>query len=755
MARLIIRLIFCLCLLTSLCIDSRGEDKPAVHLRFWYMWTGSHRLVLEDLCREYEKQHPHIRIETLQVTNMNQKLLPAVAGGIPPDVVVFNRPMISNWASENTFTELDDLILRDGIRSEDFLKASWDECEYDGKIWGIPVNTDDRVLFWNKRIFREAGLDPEQPPRTWKELEEIAARLTKHDERGRLERVGFFPLWGNSYFFIYAYQKRVRFISEDGRKAIFNSPEALETLEWIVKFARTYNIQALTNFRTGFGPQTQNPFITGKVAMMVDGSWEPDYWRQYAPDLEYGVTYVPVPEGGDISTWSGGMALVIPRHSAHVEEAWDFIRYFTSESGQEVLARISNIPTRKAVIERLRDTMPEPWRVCADLMEKSQFLPKTPIQDYLFETIERMSEVAVYGSKSPRQALEEAAQDVQAALDKFYAQKSYPLLNWTWVILGLCLIGLVVTAALFYLSKSRGYLVSYNRRDIFEGYLFAAPWLIGFVLFTAGPVVVSFLFSFCEYRVLSPARWIGMNNYRDLFQSDPLFWKSLWNTAFYALFHVPLELCGALLLAVLLNQPVRGMSFFRTIFYVPSVISGVAVSVLWMWILNPEYGILNAALGKIGIQGPGWLSDPAWSKPAIIIMSLWGLGAGMMVLLAALQGIPRHLYESAKIDGAGFFVQFIHITIPLLTPALFFNLVIGVIGSFQIFTQAYVMTNGGPLDSTLFYALYLFRTAFQTFRMGYASAMAWILFAVVLTLTLIQMRLAKRWVYYESGGAGK
>ncbi|MCK6495389.1 sugar ABC transporter permease [bacterium] len=307
----------------------------------------------------------------------------------------------------------------------------------------------------------------------------------------------------------------------------------------------------------------------------------------------------------------------------------------------------------------------------------------------------------------------------------------------------------------FYLSKTRGCLAAYTRHDILEGYLFAAPWLIGFIFFTAGPVLVSFLFSFCDYRVLSPARWVGMNNYREMVFEDPLFWKSLWNTAYYTAFHVPLGLCGALLLAVLLNQKVRGMRFFRTIFYIPSIISGVAVSVLWMWILNPEYGILNAALSKIGIQGPGWLTDPAWSKPAIIVMSLWGLGAGMMVLLAALQGIPRHLYESARIDGAGVFLQFIYITVPLLTPALFFNLVIGIIGSFQIFTQAYVMTNGGPLDSTLFYALYLFRTAFQSFRMGYASAMAWILFAVVLSLTLVQMRLAKRWVYYETGGPGK
>ena len=745
-------LFFILFFFSTAPVDAESEK---VQIRFWYEWTRQHRTILEGLCRKFESLHPNIRVETLQVSNMTQKLLPAVAGGIPPDVAVFNRPYIANWAAANAFNPLEELISRDGVKGEDFVDACWQECVYDGHTWGIPINTDNRVFFWNKAAFREVGLDPERPPRTWKELEDFAERLTRRDAQGRLDRVGFYPLWGNSYYFIYAYQNRVQFLSEDGRQAIFNTPAALETLEWIVKFARKFNIQSLTNFKTGFGPDAQNPFISGKVAMMVDGSWELDTMRRFAPDLEFGTAPAPIPETGEESTWSGGFALVIPHLSRHVEEAWAFIRFISSYESQMELAKTSNLPVRKAVLEHLMPTMPEGWQVCARLMSKSHFLPKTPTNEEMFTVIERMSEEAVFGRKTPKQALEDAVKESQAILDKFHAQSDYPFVNWT--IFSILAVLLVVTVLTVWVLLARHGRLGYSptRQEAVEGYLFASPWIIGFLLFTAGPIILSFFFSFCDYRVLSPARWVGTGNYRNLIGDDPLFWKSLWNTCFYALFHVPLAIAGALLLAILLNQEVRGIRLFRTIFYLPSVISGVAVSVLWMWILNSEYGLLNASLAKVGVQGPGWLSDPAWSKPAIVVMSMWGIGGGMIIFLAALQGLPRHLYESATIDGANPIHQFLYITIPLISPAIFFNLVIGVISSFQVFTQAYVMTNGGPLDSTLFYALYLFRTAFQFFRMGYASAMAWILFAVVLSLTLLQMKLSRRWVYYESGEGGR
>ena len=288
------------------------------------------------------------------------------------------------------------------------------------------------------------------------------------------------------------------------------------------------------------------------------------------------------------------------------------------------------------------------------------------------------------------------------------------------------------------------------QREAIEGYLCILPWLLGFLIFQFGPILASFFFSFTDYNIVT-YRWIGLENFRRLFFEDDLFLKSLWNTAFYAAFSVPLGLATALFIAVLLNQKIPGVSLFRTMYYLPSVTPVVAMSVLWLWLFNPLYGLLNSLLGAVGIPGPGWLVDPLWSKPAFILMSLWGIGGAMVIFLAGLQGVPKELHEAATIDGASRWRAFWNVTLPLLGPVLFFNLIMGMIAAFQIFTQAFIITNGGPLNSTLFYVLYLFRQAFRNFRMGYASAMAWILFLIVLILTVIQFRFVGRHIYYEEG----
>ncbi len=288
------------------------------------------------------------------------------------------------------------------------------------------------------------------------------------------------------------------------------------------------------------------------------------------------------------------------------------------------------------------------------------------------------------------------------------------------------------------------------RKEAREGYLYALPWFIGFTVFTAGPIIASFLLSFTNWDLIRPAEWIGFGNYNTLLE-DPLFWQSLKVTSIYALFSVPLGILGGLAIAVLMNQKIKGLSVFRTIYYLPAVVSGVAVSLLWSWIFNPDFGVLNYLLSLIGINGPGWIYDEKWALPSLIIMSLWGVGGGMVIYLAGLQGVPTELYEAAIIDGASSWRRFWSITIPMISPVIFFQLIMGIIGSFQIFTQAYIMTGGGPNNATLFYVLYLYRNAFQWFKMGYASALAWVLFIVILILTIIQFKLANRWVYYEGG----
>jgi len=285
------------------------------------------------------------------------------------------------------------------------------------------------------------------------------------------------------------------------------------------------------------------------------------------------------------------------------------------------------------------------------------------------------------------------------------------------------------------------------RRQNLEALLFLSPWIIGFLVFTAGPLIASVVLSFMSWDVITPAKWVGLANYKHLFH-DPLMYTSLGNTLYYAVFSIPLHLIVALALALLLNQKVRAMGFFRTIFYLPSLTAGVATFLLWGNMFEPQAGLLNRFLRLFISNPPGWLIDPAWSKIALVIMSTWAVGATMLIFLAGLQGIPTHLYEAASIDGAKPWAQFLNVTVPMLSPTILFNTVILTIGSLQVFTQAFVLTRGGPSNSTLFYVYYLFNRAFVYFNMGYASAMAWLLFAIVLVLTLIQMKMSKRWVHY-------
>lgn len=287
-----------------------------------------------------------------------------------------------------------------------------------------------------------------------------------------------------------------------------------------------------------------------------------------------------------------------------------------------------------------------------------------------------------------------------------------------------------------------------ERGDLLWGLIFASPAIVGLLLFVIYPVLASVYYSFTSYSVLQPPRWIGLENYRTLLTDDPLFYKTMFNTLYIALFTIPLSVIVAMGLAMLLNMKVRGQAFYRTVFYMPTIVPFVASSILWIWIYNPQYGILNAALWQVGVTGPGWISDPAWSKPALIIMNLWSVGGWMVIYLAGLQDMPQELYEAAELDGATWWDKTRNLTIPFMSPYILFSVILMLIGVFQYFTQVAVMTNGGPADSTRVYALYLYQNAFTFFRMGYASAMAWLLFVVVVILTIIIFRTSARRVYY-------
>ncbi len=288
-------------------------------------------------------------------------------------------------------------------------------------------------------------------------------------------------------------------------------------------------------------------------------------------------------------------------------------------------------------------------------------------------------------------------------------------------------------------------------REYLAFYLFASPWLIGLLVFTIGPMISSLYLSLTVYDVITSPKFVGIANYVQMFTDDELVRQSLKVTILYSIGAVPLVLGVSFCVALLMNQRIRGVSVFRTIYYLPGVISGVPVALLWMWILNPDFGLLNNALRIIGITGPKWLFSTTWAVPSFILMSLWTIGFPMVTFLAGLQGIPVQLYEAAEIDGAGPWAKFRYVTVPMMSPIILFNVISGLIDSFQTFTPAFLMTNGGPANASLFYGLYLYNNAFKWFNMGYASALAWLMFAIILVLTGVVFRSSIRWVYYEGG----
>jgi multiple sugar transport system permease protein len=285
-------------------------------------------------------------------------------------------------------------------------------------------------------------------------------------------------------------------------------------------------------------------------------------------------------------------------------------------------------------------------------------------------------------------------------------------------------------------------------RDNIAGFLFIMPWLIHFFGLIAFAMLFSLGISLTETDLLTGFRFVGFENYTRMW-SDELFWKSLRVTAYYTFALVPTSIVISLIIALLMNQKVTGIGFWRTVYYLPSIVQGVAVAVLWGFVLNPRFGLINAGLKMIGITGPQWLYSEQWAVPGLIIMGLWGAGGAMLLYLAGLQGIPTALYEAAEIDGATSFRRFWHITIPMLTPTIYFNLLINIIASFQVFTQAYVMTDGGPNNATLTQVLYLYRKGFSNFEFGYASALAWALFVLIMVFTILVVRSSESWVYYE------
>jgi len=827
-------------------------------LRVWVIWADRGR---DAAFRRFEQEYPGWRVVCAYSSGSmgpgQQKLMTAVAGGDPPDVLVFDRFCVGEWVTRGTLQRQDDLVaasarleaaadavvtalgsgdrdaarralgdirrhqaafpgslidqtaatleaglagappadtrslqpsatalreLCDGIHEEEFYPACWQEGSWNNVIYTVPLNTDSRALFYNEDLLIRAGYVDERgrarPPRDWDELREYALKLTERDAQGNIQVLGFAPNLGNSWLYLYGWQNGGTFMSADGRTCTLAQPPIVEALRYITAvYDDLGGVEKVDLFQSRVYTAVGDPFIKGQLAMAINV----DQWlngiSDYGPNLRFGVALAPPPKGKPGITWSGGFSWAVPVGARHTEAAGEFIRFMASQRtwlyqvevnarfaesrGRAYVPIMSPIPAINAVVNdrfvagnpNLPRCVRETYPLFSEIMKVSLFRPATPVGQLLWDEHARAMDKALRHTYTSEEALQRGQVAVQRQLDAIYREdRPRPRVNWAWP--GLVLAALVA-GALGMASRQgafKGLGPRLRRPESRAGYLFVSPWLLGFAAFTAGPILVSLVYSLCRYNVLEPAAWVGLENYRRLLLHDPLFWRSLANTA-YMLLGLPLGMAAGLGIAMLLNTRVGGLKWYRTIFYLPAIVPMVASCMLWLWVLNPTHGLINSLLRLLGVaQPPLWLHSSSWllgSKAAMLLMGLWGAGGGMVIWLAGLKGIPAYLYEAAEMDGAGPFRRFWHITLPMLSPYIFFNLVMGVIGTMQVFGQAFIMTNGGPDDSTLFYAYYLFNHAFSYFNMGYASAMAWLLFLVVIALTVLQLRLSKRWVYYE------
>jgi len=748
---------------------------------------------------EFERRNPQYRVHqalntTVDMTGDPTRFLISLAGGSPPDVIHFDRFAVTEWAARGAFTPLDPYMEKDkaagvenAIKSDDYYVPAWREAQWAGTTYGIPNSLDTRALFYNEDLLVKAGLvDAEgkaKPPRTWEELQDYAVKLTERDERGNLKVVGFAPSYGNSYLYIYGWMNGGEFMSADGRHATLTDPKIVSALEWMDRvYDKLGGFPQVNAFEQGFQGDALDPFITGKVAMKIDGHWILPRMTAYGKNVRYGIAPPPMPEaelakGHTPVTWVGGWVYAIPSTAVHKEAAWELIRWMSSREACKIIGdktklieaskghlfvppQHPNIAINRMYYEDYVANAPVDedfkagYRLFDDLIPTARYRPITPIGQYMWRAIGSATESAFYKQETPQAALERAQAGVQRHLDDFYKADTSMPMNWKWVFAAYALLvvaGIWIVPKLDRRFRERDDETRRTwRLERTAGLLFASPWLIGFLTVTAGAMFFSFVLSFCRYDLINPARWVGFENYYSMIVRDEIFWKSLGNTLFMAM-GVPLGMSLSLGMAILLTQEVRGTAVWRTLFYLPSIVPLVASSILWIWIFNPQAGLLNSVLDLLGIHGPNWLGSKETSKISLILMGLWTAGGGMIIWIAGLKSIPESYYEAAAIDGANAWNRFLHVTLPMLTPYIFFNLIMGIIGTLKIFEIAYIMTNGGPVNSTTFYVYHLFNQAFKFMNMGQASAMAWILFALVAALTIYQLRLSKRWVHYDQG----
>ena len=782
---------------------SSQESPHGKTVLYFSMWDGDESMrVIRKLVAQFEAENPDVEVRFVNIADYNsyhQKMMVMYAGNAAVDVAMEDPGHFQALANRGALLPLNQFYENDKtFNIGDYYKPIVDAHSLDGKLYVLPRDIAPAgILYYNKEMFKEAGIPFPDGNWTWDfterpELREkdflwVLHQLTKKDAEGK-HIYAVTPSWEGNILnnFEYSYGNYWCDDPQHPTRVFSGSADWIKVGDFVRDMEKVKECapgqQEVSNVLQSAAYQL---FISKRTAMLLDGIWTvPQIRKNMKPTdkgfFDWDVTLFPSYVGKPRHMTTGGSGYAIFSSCKHPQEAWRLTKFMAGPVGMAAMARagIAQPAIRKIALSPA--WLPGPNSPLAEQYPQNRIATDQAVSAVIFEpTSEFWPDVSgKIGSKLDNfynfidpasTAFKEGADLGQQRLDQVRQQRSLPRFNW---VLGgglgfLIALGIVT---LVYLPERNKRYTNRMKLESRSAYRFLAPWLIGLVGLTIGPMIVSILSSTTDWDMIRPAQWRGAGNFVEAATIDPVFWVSLKVTFIYTLVRVPLGIVFALILALLLNQRVRGVPLFRACYYIPSLVSAVASSLVWQKLFAPD-GVINGFLynpivakvfpigqwlSKIS-ETPGknvnWLGSEHTALSSFILMSAWGVGGAMVILLAGLQGIPEYYYEAATVDGASPWSRFKAITVPLLTPAIFFTLVTGLIGAFQSFTEVYVVTSsgGGPNNATMLYMLNVFNAAFQNYRFGYAAALAWVLFFIILGFTLVQLRMSK-WVYYESEG---
>lgn len=781
-----------------------GAGQPPVTLRFT-VWDGDVSLnIIRGVLQEFERENPdiHVKLENFpDYATYHQKMLVQYAANVAPDVAMMDPGHFQALANRKAILPLNPFFKdTPGFDINAYYKPIVEAHTLNGQLYVLPRDiAPEGILYYNRKAFREAGLPYPDGTWTWdfKERPELKNKdflwvmhqLTKIGKGPKPERYGFVPAYPGllADTFMYSYGLKYADNDQNPTKVLLNDPRMVDVYNLVIDLADDKKwMPSNTEVTNDLQQSTEQLFVQQKVAIYQNGIWDvPNVRRDNKPGtkdfFDWDVTLFPAYANGHHAAPTGGSGYCIFSSTKYPRQAWRLTRFMAGPVAMAAMARagiaqpaIRSLALTKGVWLPGPNTPPEQmWpanRIVTDqAVPWVQFGPTAEYWPDVSNMISAQTGSIFNDLISPKDGLKQANEDGQKRLDQLRKDESLSPFNWPLGLTAAALIVAGIVTVVYWPERKVRY-TTRQKAESRSAYRFLAPWLIGLVVFTLGPMILSLLMSFMNWDMIRPAQWRGVHNYTEAFFEDPRFWISLRVTAVFTLVSTPLGIFFAFLLALLLNQKVKGVALFRSMYYIPAIASSVALTLVARKILSPDDGLLNTviyklwplketALGHVLSAYAGkpndmvdWLGSERTALASVIMISLAGVGATMVVLLAGLQGIPQYYYEAATVDGANPLQRMKAITLPLLTPAIFFSLITGFIGSFQVFTQVFIITNGqggGPNNSLLVYMISIFSAAFQTLRMGYAAALGWVLFLIIMLFTLLQIRMSK-WVYYEA-----